>query len=66
MKDKTKRLHALQKQMTRLNRRMERLKRLSDRFSWFRLGSFLGGMALGIFSIMPSIHGWAGECLAPS
>ena len=43
---KTRRVHALQNQVTRLERRLQQLNQISNRYSWLRVITFVGGIAL--------------------
>ncbi len=40
-----------ERQIARLNQRVDQIKALEDRFSWYRLAAFLGGAAVAWFSI---------------
>jgi ABC-type multidrug transport system fused ATPase/permease subunit len=45
---KAARLSALQQQLTNLEKRIESLKAVSDRYSWIRLGIFIAGVVFSI------------------
>ncbi len=53
---KQERLHALENQVRRLKRHLDRLDERSNRYSWVRLAIFLGGAALCIASVF--VLGW--------
>ncbi|MEO8972530.1 MAG: hypothetical protein ABI406_13125 [Ktedonobacteraceae bacterium] len=65
MNKKMERLAALERQCERLQVRMERLNYWSDRYSWWRLAIFLGGLAISIlaFVFVRWIGPWLGLAL---
>ncbi len=61
MSQKSKRCHALQNQIKRLNTRVEKLQTISNRFTWYRLICFFGGLGLGVatYYLIDEWLGWA-------
>ncbi len=59
---KQERLHALERQILRVRRRLERLATISNRYSWIRVALFFGGFALGITGFL-LIAWWFGLLL---
>jgi ABC-type multidrug transport system fused ATPase/permease subunit len=56
---KHERLHALENQIQRLNRRIDTLNQRSNRLSWVRLAIFLGGFFLAILVFFPAGWPWS-------
>ncbi|GAC1348560.1 MAG: MutS family DNA mismatch repair protein [Ktedonobacteraceae bacterium] len=61
MNIKQERLHALEKQVGRLKRRLASLNARSDRYSWVRLAIFLVGFALTVVTFF--LLGWIGSLI---
>ena len=60
---KQERLQALEQQIVRLQRRIHILERISDRYSWVRVGIFFGGLALSGL-IFFAFNRWLGAAFA--
>src|SRR5689334_12801695 len=54
--EKRERQNLLEQQITRLSKRIDRLDRRSNRYSWVRVTIFFGGLALSIGAYF--IFGW--------
>lgn len=63
MTDKYERLQALQRQQERVQRRIERLEQVSNRYSWVRVAIFFGGLGLSVLLALLTIW-WIGVLLA--
>lgn len=61
--NKYERLQTLQRQQERVQRRIERLEEISNRYSWARVAIFFGGLALSVLLAFLTIW-WAGLLLA--
>ncbi|MBZ0289651.1 MAG: hypothetical protein K8I30_18660 [Anaerolineae bacterium] len=66
MTTKTARLHAIQRQIEHLDRRIHRLREESQRFSRIRLGIFAAGLVIAFlaFSQVNEVAGWISALLA--
>ena len=60
MSQKTRRQSALQRHVTRLDKRLERLKEASSRLSWYRLGSVGTGLTASfmVAYFLSNLPGW--------
>lgn len=56
MNPKAIRLKALSRQITRLQNRIQFLQRLNNRFSWYRLGIFFGGLGVAFLVYWFNVH----------
>lgn len=59
---KEERRQALERQVARLHRRIDRLDDASNRYSWIRVGIFFGGLALSVL-VFITLNRWLGVAL---
>ncbi len=62
MNKKQERLHALERQILHVRRRIEKLEVGSNRYSWVRVALFFGGLALGVLGFL-LVNWWVGGLL---